>query len=306
MGRSNAAPRGDLALTFEARQSRRYFERGGAILGFTMVLAIPQIEIYADPTLAVGPSGTIHDAAWMIETRLIDTPVVVVIDTTIEVLEPDRPKMRALLRAIPDDRKTFLLGGGPGHEPWLADGQFDGWEGGYCSLRLDGADALVEGLFRALPTKPAEDATLLLVAGQHSMFVPYTLNYLHCTRPRLRLVTAIARHDQDLDLSLRASRGGRLRFEDPVAAPSFELAIEPGHDVALGLAAGRDRPIARPPLRRVDRFQLDAITPHVDAEVFTVAATVRQPDVAWSITALHAATRAGARPPVGDTRDSSS
>lgn len=298
-------------------------------------MLIPQITTFADPTVVEGPSGRVHDASWLVETRLVATPVIALLDGTggpfqrpfgarydlASAFGDGREGLRdplrqrqlydvtshhdALVDELPGSEAIWIqVGGGlfdwldPAVPDWI-----EPWREGLRMVQVERVAPTV--LVELAPRFPAGAVVLLVGAGE--LFTPRVVGALREARPDLRLFDARPRARSPLDAHLVASGGGRLHyhFAEEATFPALQLAIEPGRDAELVIHAersARDRHAVfdRPPLVEVDRVRVDAVMPHVDEPAFTVTAAIRAPRAAWTVVAHHEARRAGATLPSED------
>lgn len=275
-------------------------------------MLLPRITTFADPQVITGRSGAVHDAGWLVETALVETPVTVLLDASSRPRLPPREHRELDGRrrqpmwyrpgGVADDRLARLLAG-RAVIVLHPDAQIPAWVEPLSYERAVRLERGATGALARLARSLAGEA-VVLVGGEDSVFSPAEVAALGAARPDLRLFDACAPESLARRDSLIASDGGRLVFDraHEGAFCALALAFDPGRDAELVIHADRATREPRPsyvrsPLVERDRVRVDAVTPHVDEPVFTVTAKVRQPYVGWAIVAYHQARRARAVPP---------
>lgn len=260
-------------------------------------MLLPRISTFADRSVVRSVAGVLHDAVWLVETRLVETRVTCVIDATTVVAPPERAWLEGLADVVGPCRRIVLVRDGvPGWAArWYAQRQVEVSTSG----PLDIAEArIAAGL--------AHGSAVLLVGGRAEPLMGGVIKALRELRPDLRLFLALAAGTPGLSAGLvdevTAGDGGWIDLGGSGRpAGSLTLEVEAMAEVELVVHAARDardpRGIVRPPLMGVDRLRVDAVTAQVDEPVFVVRAVVQRPGVPWPIVTAHVARRSTARSP---------
>ncbi len=291
-------------------------------------MLLPRISTFADRSVVRSVSGVLHDAVWLVETRVVETRVTCVIDGTAVVAPPAQRWLEGLADVVGPCRRIVLVRDGvPGWAArWYAQrevqvstsGQLDvaeariaaGLEHGSAVWLVGGGAApRMAGLIQALRALRPDLRLFLALAGAPgmastpgAMTAPGMASTPGATTAPGMASTPGTWLEADLFDEVTAGVGGWIDPGRGGRPPgSLTLEVEAMAEVEIVIHAARDagdpRLLVRPPLVGVDRLRVDAVTARVDEPLFVVRAVVQLPGVPWPIVTAHVARRSTARSP---------